>query len=253
MGASFSSNFLVFGEETYETGLYGFWIYVLLLVAIVFTFLAIAKKGYGSKVFTSFFTSASEQIYLFIENMVVGVIGAHGRKYIPFIITYWLIIFFGNLLALFMPFSPTADLSFNLGMALVAIGYVQYEGIRANGLFGHLTHFAGPKLGIGLIPITLMLFLIEIVSELMKNVSLSLRLYGNIHGGHMAVEAMDKFGGAFVPVGSLVLVLIKLLTVIVQAMIFTILTCVYLSLVTHHDEEHHEASTHALEPAHGVH
>jgi F-type H+-transporting ATPase subunit a len=249
MGTSFLSKYLVFAEEQ-EVSLIGFWIYVILLVGIVFLMLSVAKSGYKSKVFTNVYTAASEQLYLFIENMTVGVIGAHGRKYIPMIITLWLMIFFGNMLALFMPFSPTADLSFNLGMALISIGYVQYEGIRTNGVLGHFSHFAGPKLGIALFPITLMLFVIELVSEIMKNVSLSLRLFGNIHGGHLAVASMDAFGGAYVPVGSLVLVLIKLLTVLVQAMIFTILTCVYISLVTHHDEAHHEEATHALEPVH---
>jgi len=250
MGTSFNPNYLVFAEDT-EPSFLGFWLYVILLIVIVFGLLAYAKKGYGARVFTNPFTAASEQLYLFIENMVVGVIGAHGRKYIPFIMTFWLMIFFGNMLALFMPFSPTADLSFNLGMAVISISYVQYEGVRQNGLFGHLSHFAGPKLGAWyLIPITILLFVIEVVSELMKNVSLSLRLFGNIHGGHIAVAQMDKLGGAFLPFGSLVLVMIKLLTVIVQAMIFSILTCVYISLVTHHDESHHEEATHALEPVH---
>ena len=194
---------------------------------------------------------ASEQLYLFIENMCVATIGSHGRKYMPMIMTFWLVIFFGNMLALFLPFSPTADLSFNLGMALISIGYVQWEGIKANGVFGHFSHFAGPKLGLAMIPITLMIFVIEIVSELMKNVSLSLRLYGNIHGGHQAVEAMNQVGsGAFIPLGAFLLP-VKLLTVIVQAMIFTLLTCVYLSLVTSHhsDDAHGHEHEHALEPA----
>ncbi|MFN8220534.1 MAG: F0F1 ATP synthase subunit A [Fimbriimonadales bacterium] len=121
------------------------------------------------------------------------------RKYMPIIFTFWLMIFFGNFVALFFPTAPTADLGFNLGMALlISIGYVEYEGIRANGLFGHLSHFAGPKLGAALVPISGMIFIIVgLISEMMKNVSLGLRLYGNIHGGHMAVEAMNKLGEAY--------------------------------------------------------
>jgi F-type H+-transporting ATPase subunit a len=236
--------------EAGEPTLQGFWIYVALVLAIIFGLLSYAKKGFKDRVFKNPITSAFEQLYLFIENMTVGVIGAHGRKYITFVITLWMVIFVGNALSLFMPFSPTADLSFNLGMALISVGYVQYEGIRSNGVVKHFSHFAGPKLGIGYIAITLMIFIIEIISELMKNISLSLRLYGNIHGGHLAVESMNKLGeSVYIPVGAFLLP-IKLLTVIVQAMIFTILTCVYISLVTHHDEEHHEEATHALEPAH---
>ena len=106
--------------------------------------------------------------------------------------------------------------------------------------------------------LTVMIFVIEIISELMKNLSLSLRLYGNIHGGHEAVTAMNQlgmhvFGSPWIniPIGSFLLP-IKLLTVVVQAMIFTLLTCVYLSLVTGHDEGHEHGNEHerALEPAH---
>lgn len=217
-------------------------IYVGLVILVLFVILGYAKKGIVGRVFKNRITQASEQLYLFIENMCVGIIGSHGRKYIPMIITFWLVIFVSNVVALFMGFSPTASLSFNLGMALISIGYVQYEGIKTNGALGHFSHFAGPKLGgFMAIAITPVIFAIEVVSEIIKNASLSLRIYGNIFGGGEAVHAMNKLGeGFYVPLGEFLLP-IKLLTVVVQAMIFCILTCVYLSLVTgHHEEDHAE-------------
>lgn len=227
-------------------------IYIAFVIAIIFTLLAIAKKGMTGRVFKNPLTQASEQLYLFIENMCVGIIGPHGRKYVPMIITFWLVIFIGNLVALSFPYSPTADLGFNLGMALTSIAYVQYEGIKANGLFGHLGHFAGPRLG-GLMAILIspVIFCIEIISELMKNASLSLRIYGNIYGGHEAVHAMNHLGESiYVPFGEFLLP-IKLLTVVVQAMIFCLLTCVYLSLVTHHGDDHHaDHGTDHAQPSH---
>jgi F-type H+-transporting ATPase subunit a len=245
---------LLAAEEGGSHGLtfLGLWVYLLFTLAIIFGAMAYAKKDLGSRVFRNPITQAFEQMYLFIENMCVGTIGPHGRKYVPMIVTFWLVIFVGNAVALFFPSSPTADLSFNLAMALISIFYVQWEGIKANGVAGHFSHFAGPKLAVYMIPITIMIFVIEIISELMKNVSLSLRLYGNIHGGHQAVEAMNALGkDIYVPLGAFLLP-VKLLTVVVQAMIFTLLTCVYLSLVTgHHDDDHsHGAmSDHAPEPA----
>ncbi|MDX2065698.1 MAG: F0F1 ATP synthase subunit A [Fimbriimonadaceae bacterium] len=213
-------------------------IYILLVVAILFGLMSVAKGGLNQRVFKNRMTSYFEQLFLFIENMCVGIIGPHGRKYIPMIMTFWMVIFVSNVVALFFPHSPTADLSFNLGMALVAVGYVQWEGIRANGLGGHLSHFAGPKLGFVLLPITAMIFIIEIISEVMKNVSLSLRLFGNINGGHKAVEAMNQLGmSIYIPFGEFLLP-IKLLTCVVQALVFSLLTCVYLSLVTHHEDDH---------------
>ena len=85
----------------------------------------------------------------------------------------------------------------------------------------------------------MLLFGIEIVSELMKNVSLSLRLFGNIDGGHQAVETLNGLTSAYlVPLGTF-LMPIKLLTVVVQALIFCLLTCVYLGMVTSHAHEEH--------------
>ncbi|MGE0000669.1 MAG: F0F1 ATP synthase subunit A [Fimbriimonadaceae bacterium] len=223
----------------------GLMVYTGLVVAIVFGALTVAMGNVraaqksGTPVFRKLFGGLFEQVYLFVSQMCTGTIGPHGRKYVPMILTFWLIIFVSNSVALFMPTAPTADLSFNLALALMAVGYVQWEGIRANGLVGHLKHFAGPKLTGFIAVVSVMIFAIEIISEVMKNVSLSLRLFGNIEGGHLAVVAMDKLGAPiFVPVGALILMPIKLMTVVVQAMIFTMLTCVYLSLVTHHGDEH---------------
>ena len=232
---------------------FGTALYVGLVVAFIFGLLAYAKKGINSRVIKNPLTQMSEQMYLFIENMCVGIIGPHGRKYVPFIGTLWLIIFFGNLIALFFGFSPTASLGFNLGLAVTSIAYVQYEGIKQNGLIGHLSHFAGPKMGLAMIGINILIFVIEIVSELMKNASLSLRLYGNIFGGGQAVHKMNELGhDVYVPVGEFLLP-VKLMTVVVQAMIFCLLTCVYISLVTHpHDEEHgdHAGDHSHTAPAH---
>jgi F-type H+-transporting ATPase subunit a len=231
-----SATTLLAVEESAEPSLVGSAIYVLLVVIVVFALMAYAKKDFHNRVFKNWASQCFEQLYLFIENMCIGVIGSSGRKYVPMIFTFWLVIFVGNVAALFLPFAPTADLSFNLGMALISIGYVQYEGIKANGLLGHFSHFAGPKLNWTLFPITLMIFVIEIISELMKNVSLSLRLFGNIHGGHMAVQAMNNLGEHFYIALGAFLLPVKILTCVVQALIFTLLTCVYLSLVVAHDD-----------------
>lgn len=236
----------------HTVGYWGIMAYVGLVIAILFVCMILAKRGLNSRFFSNKITACFEQLYYFIENLAVGIIGAHGRKYIPMLMVFWLMIFVSNLVSLFFPTAPTADLGFNLAMALLGIGYVQYEGMRANGILGHWGHFAGPKLTGALIGINLLIFPIELISEAMKNLSLTLRLYGNIHGGHEAVLAMNKLGESiYVPVGAFLLP-VKLLTCVVQALIFCLLMCVYIGLVTSHDhdEEHvHEgAHGHAPEP-----
>jgi F-type H+-transporting ATPase subunit a len=214
----------------------GLFSYVGVTLLCIAVFFSLVRRGLTTRVFVGWPAQCGEQLYLFIENMCVGTIGRHGRKYIPMIMTFWLLIFVGNFLSLFSPTAPTAVLSFNLGLALCAIGYTQYEGIRTNGFFNHIKHFAGPKLTGPLVLISVLLFIVELVSEVMKNVSLSLRLYGNIHGGHQAVHSMSQLTeNYFIPLGAFLLP-VKLLTVVVQSMIFTLLTCVYISLVTSHEE-----------------
>jgi F-type H+-transporting ATPase subunit a len=247
------SNILASAEGAHGEGLsiWGLMLYMGFVLAIIFGLMAYAKKDLKSRVFYNPIAQGFEQAYLFIEGMCLGTIGPRGRKYLPFIMVLWLVIFTGNIVALFCPSSPTADLSFNLAMAVMAVFYVQWEGIRQNGVLGHFRHFAGPNLGHWvLLPISLIIFAIEIISELMKNVSLSLRLFGNIDGGHQAVLAMNALGErALIPVGAF-LIPLKLLTCIVQAMIFTLLTCVYLSLVTHEKEHDSDNSTHEAAATH---
>lgn len=230
----------------------GLMAYIFFVVVVICGFLAVAKKGLNTRFFKNKTTQLLEQLYIFIEGMAVGIIGPHGRKYIPMLITFWMVIFVGNLTALFLHASPTADLGFNLGMALIAVGYVQWEGMRANGVVGHFRHFAGPQLPWYMFIITLMIFVIEIISETMKNVSLSLRLFGNMHGGHEAVVSMNKLTEgspmAWLPIGDFLLP-IKLLTCVVQALIFCLLFAVYLSLVTHH-EDHGDSHDHGHEGSH---
>lgn len=245
--------------------------YVALVLLAIFVLTGMAKKGFKDRVFTNKLSQHAEQMYLFVESLCINIIGPHGKKYIPFIGTIWLFIFTSNSLALFFPTAPTADFSFNLALALIAVFYVQFEGIKGHadhllhegkgafgawigGFFRHMRHFAGPTMGRnGAIEVAVaivmpcLLFPIELVSELMKNVSLSLRLFGNIHGGHVAVESLNHLWAPFamsgndvyMPLGGFLL-LVKLLTVIVQALVFCLLTCVYIGLVTHHEEPHGE-------------
>ncbi|RYG40332.1 F0F1 ATP synthase subunit A, partial [bacterium] len=219
-------------EAVHGAGWYIFVVIGLVIAGVLFL-LSLAKQGYGDRIFKNAWSQRAEQLYLFLEQFAVGIIGVHGRKYLPVLSTFWLVIFFSNFIGLFIPYAPTADLSINLGMALVAVGYVQYEGMKTNGVLGHFRHFAGPKLGGGLVIVSAMIFVIEIVSEAMKNVSLSLRLYGNIDGGHKAVETINGLvhipglgpETMGLPLGGLLLP-IKLLTCLVQAMVFVLLLCV---------------------------
>lgn len=223
-----------------------FW--MALVFIIVMVLLRVGLRGAKQNVPRGFLARAVEHVFHFIEDMCVGVIGPHGKKYVPLITTIYLLILFSNLIGLVGLGAPTASLGFTLGLALVVVFYVQYEGIRVNGPLGYIKHFFGPNLGMKwytVLPIfiALLMFFIEVVSEVAKNLSLSLRLQGNISGEHMV-------GGTFGSMWSLTdtfywpvqtpLVLLGVFVCLVQALVFTMLSCVYLSLFTAHasDEAH---------------
>jgi F-type H+-transporting ATPase subunit a len=235
-----------------EVGWNIFW-YSGLLILIVLGFTFMARKGISKRTFTNLPARLAEHLVLFLEGMAVNVIGPHGKKYVPFLSALWLYIFTGNVMGLVFNFTPTAEWSLNLSLALITVIYVQYEGIKTNGLFGHIKHFAGPKLGGFMVVVSGLIFMVEIVSECMKLVSLSLRLYGNIHGGHIVVSSLNHivnfpFGGLLLP--------IKFFTCIIQAFVFVILACTYLSMVTSHghDDDHDsEAGHETANPHHGSH
>ncbi len=230
--------------------------YTLLMVVLMMAWLWRARQGYTAKGMTNRWAGYLEQLYLFLEGFALGIIGPHGRKYMPMLATFWLFIFISCFVGLFTDYTPTADWSLNLGLAIVAVLYVQWEGMKANGIAGHFKHFAGPKMGGALVLVSGMIFIIEILSETMKMLSLSLRLYGNIHGGHEVVLNLNNLGNfaiggteVHLPVGGLLLP-IKLLTCIVQPLVFTLLFSVYLGLVTHHEEDHeHHGEAHGMETA----
>ena len=233
-------------------------VYVGLVLVTILAFFAIARRGVTDRVFKGLVAQSIEHVVLFIENICLNVIGPHGRKYAPLLVAFWAYIIVSNTLGLFLNFTPTAEWSLNLSLALVSIVFVQWEGIRANGIFGHLKHFAGPKMVGFLVLVIGLLFVIEITSEIMKLASLSLRLYGNIHGGHEVVSSLNQMVGIpigghsyYLPLGGLLLPL-KLLSAILQAYIFVILTATYLSLVTAHGHDGDEDQHSSTGTAHGV-
>jgi len=183
-----------------------------------------------------------------LANMITGILGESGRKFIPFIGTLFVYIFCMNLFGLIPGmFSPTSKLNTTLALAICVFLYVQFTGIRNFGILGYLHHLAGsPKSTVEwcLVPLNLPL---HIIGELARPVSLSLRLFGNISGEDMLLAIFATLGVSILsfmhlPVGiplHVPFIFLAMLTAFVQALVFTLLTTIYFSLMSHHDEEHH--------------
>ncbi len=225
-------------ESAHETSpwvFYGFSVFSFLLI-IVLVILGTRRL----RVVPRTFQSLLEMLYEFLYGLPEQVMGPRGRQYAPFISTFFIYILVMNALGLIPAFkSATASLSITLGMALVAFFGVQYFGFKAQGI-KYLAHFLGP--------VWWMAWLIgplEVVSELVRPVSLSMRLYGNLFGEEQLVSALAHNLTAVAPVA---IVLLQVLTVVLQAFVFTLLVTVYIALATEHNDEHagaEEVTAHA--------
>jgi len=156
------------------------------------------------------------------------VIGPHDApKYFPLVGTLFVYIFASNLLGLIPGFLPPTDnLNTTLALGTFVFLFYNYIGFRSNGV-GYLKHFMGPV--IWLAPL---MFLIEMVSHIVRPISLGLRLRGNIYGDHMVLSIFTELTPWFVPV---IFNALGVFVCFVQAFVFVLLTMVYISLSSSHD------------------
>ena len=133
--------------------------------------------------------------------------------------------------------APNADLNMTLAMALIAFTAVQIVGIRAHGVGGRIKHMADPPF----------LFPIEVIGEFSRIISLSARLFGNVFAGEVLLGVMFALGAAIkiavLPVlFPVIFLFLEVLFGSIQALVFALLTLIYLTLAaasSHgHDDEH---------------
>jgi len=175
-----------------------------------------------------------ESIHGFVGNMADEVIGHHGSKYVPYLVTLGMFILSCNLIGLVPGLeSPTAVAIVPLGCALLTWVYYQYHGVKANGPIGYLKHFMGPQdpempwyMRFGL---PILLFPIEIFSHLARLMSLTIRLYANMFAGEMVTLVFFSLIPLVIPVG---LEGLHVFVSLVQTYIFVLLACVYLGEAT---------------------
>jgi F-type H+-transporting ATPase subunit a len=149
-----------------------------------------------------------------------------------------------NLLGL-VPFfkSPTADWSNTMGLALIVFCYVTYTAFREFGIFGYFDHHMGKPRGIWawsvLLPFFLFMVSIHMVGELIRPLTLSLRLRCNILAEEQLLVVFTGFGWVGGFLSGFAIYLFDLLGAIIQAFVFSLLTLVYLSLAMHNESEQH--------------
>jgi F-type H+-transporting ATPase subunit a len=175
--------------------------------------------------------SILELIIQTFEGLLVDTIGEQGKRYLPLVATVGLFILFCNLIGLVPGFmSPTSKLNVTIGCALVVFVYYHFQGIKAQGFFKYLKHFAGP------VPFLAPLMIpIEIISHFSRPVSLSIRLFGNIFAEEVLIVIMASIIPFFLP---LPFMAIAIFTAVIQSFVFVLLACIYIAGAVAHEEEH---------------
>jgi F-type H+-transporting ATPase subunit a len=163
-----------------------------------------------------------EMIYKFFQGLVDDVIGHEGRKFIPLLATLGLFIMVSNLLGLLPEMgSPTANLNTTAGCAIFVVLYYHYQGIKKHGIWGYIKTFTGTTWWLAplLLPI-------ELISHFSRPLSLSLRLFGNIFGEDLVIIIIAGLMPLLAPLPVMALAVI---TSLLQAYIFVMLTTIYLA------------------------
>ncbi|MBQ9393913.1 MAG: F0F1 ATP synthase subunit A [Proteobacteria bacterium] len=150
------------------------------------------------------------------------------RKYLPLVFGLCVFIFFNNVMALIPGLAPGTDnLNTNVGMALLVFIVSVIAGIREKG-FGFLAEMCGPPLGKkGIRWMAPLMLPIELIGQLVRPVTLSVRLMGNMYGDHAVVAVLLTLVAAVIPA---VMMCLGALVVVIQTAVFCILTVVYISL-----------------------
>jgi F-type H+-transporting ATPase subunit a len=180
------------------------------------------------------FKNIYEFIGEFAYDLARGIMGdKEAKKFFPVAVMLFSLIFMSNILGLipgFLP--PTENINTTLACGVFVFLYYNYHGIKAQGIVGHIKHLMGPILWLA--PL---MFVIELISHLVRPMSLGLRLQGNMTGDHMVLSVFNEM----VPIGiPMVFYGVGMFVCFIQAFVFTLLTLVYIGLATeHHDHEAH--------------
>ena len=180
--------------------------------------------------------SMAELSYQFVANLIRDTVGAEGRRYFPLVFTLFMFILFGNLLGM-VPYSFTFTSHIIVTFALALMVFI---GVTILGFVKHgvrfFSFFVPPGVSVLLWPLMIP---IEIISYLSRPISLSVRLFANMLAGHTLLKVFAGFVTALGVAGVLPLVFVAALTglelviAILQAYVFAILTCLYISDALH--------------------
>ena len=237
----------MFGKYTVENAVP--WYTVMFFIACLLTiFVVWILKGKLSADDPNKGQMTLEASFAVLKDLAVSVIGEHSFKYFPVVATFAVLILISNLMGLFPMFmAPTASVNVTYALAITSFIYYNYVGISENGLVNHIAHFTGPRLPLLLtIIITPLIFGVEVVSNLIRPFTLGVRLFANMFADE---KIFSEITGLYPPITQFLLPLLLtglgLFVAFVQTLVFTLLSMIYISEVSHAPHEHVHGGEHS--------
>ena len=176
------------------------------------------------------FQHIMESVVLFVRDMNEEIIGHGSSRYIAMIGTLGIFIGVCNLIGLIPTLqTPTGSIQVTLGCAVAAFLYYNFQGVRHHGVLGYLRHFCGPDMGNAVITIFMafLMFPIEILGNVGRLLSLSVRLYANMFVG----DILESVFTGLVPIAVPALFMaLHVFVSALQAYIFMLLPAIYISI-----------------------
>jgi F-type H+-transporting ATPase subunit a len=214
---------------------------MMLAALLVITFYSLAAR---KAVIPGRLQSVGEMLYGLVDGLAESIIGHEGKKFMPFVFTLFAFVLFMNIQGMFLVFTATSQLAVTLTLGLMVILIVVGVGFAKNGLkFFKLFAPSGVPW-----PLYFLLVPIEILSFLIRPITLGLRLFGNMLGGHVVLKIFAGFvialgglgvlgwaGSALALTSVVALTALEFMVAFLQAFVFAVLACVYINDVVHLD------------------
>ncbi len=214
---------------------------MMLAALLVITFYSLAAR---KAVVPGRLQAVGEMLYGLVDGLAESIIGHDGKKFLPFIFTLFAFVLFMNIQGMFLVFTATSQLAVTLTLGLMVILTVVAVGVIKNG-FKFFKLFAPSGVPW---PLYFLLVPIEILSFLIRPITLGLRLFGNMLGGHVVLKIFAGFvialgglgvlgwAGSVLALTSVVaLTALEFMVAFLQAFVFAVLACVYINDVVHLD------------------
>jgi F-type H+-transporting ATPase subunit a len=237
----------MFGEYTVENAIP--WYTIMFVIACILTVIIIKIfKGKLSEDDPDPGQMTLEAGFLALKDLATSVIGEHGWKYFPVVATFAVLVLVSNLMGLFPLFmSPTASVNVTFALSITSFIYYNYVGISENGLVNHIAHLTGPRLPLLMtIIITPLIFSIELISNAIRPLTLGIRLFANIFADEQITTQVANlyppYTQFFLPI---VLMPLGVFVAFVQTLVFTLLSMIYISEVSHGPNEHTHGGEHS--------